>query len=97
MCTTITLADAKAVVMSRLLPHSFKKPIITDSNSLRIITSTIVRLKIHHCKDMKIHPDETRSYIQCKCPEINHSYQNISSSAQIDIPAKRIKNPRKEM
>ncbi|GFY42555.1 hypothetical protein TNIN_58751 [Trichonephila inaurata madagascariensis] len=59
-CTTITLAD-DAVSRSRLLLHSFKKPLITDLDSI----------KTHHYKGIKIHPYQTRSYIQCKnCPEI---------------------------
>ncbi|GFS97480.1 hypothetical protein TNCV_4262641 [Trichonephila clavipes] len=32
----------------------------------RIMTSTIVRWRTEHLKGMKIHPDKTRSYLQCK-------------------------------
>ncbi|GFY68606.1 hypothetical protein TNIN_384921 [Trichonephila inaurata madagascariensis] len=56
---------------SRVLPHSFKKPLITDFDSPRVITSTIAKLRTHHYKSMKTHSDKTRSYMQCKsCPEI---------------------------
>jgi ribonuclease HI len=65
-CTTITLADANAVAKHRLLPHSFKKPLITDFDCPRILTSTITRLRTNHYKGMKILPDKTRTYIPCK-------------------------------
>ncbi|GFX20447.1 hypothetical protein TNCV_3488041 [Trichonephila clavipes] len=33
--------------------------------------STIARLRTEHLKGMKIHPDKTRSYVQCKhCPDL---------------------------
>ncbi|GFT70846.1 RNase H domain-containing protein [Trichonephila clavipes] len=81
-CTTITLDDANAVAKHRIMNHTFKKPLVTEFDCPRIITSTIASLrtehlkgmKIHpdktlrteHLKGMKIHPDKTRSYVQCK-------------------------------
>ncbi|GFW28692.1 RNase H domain-containing protein [Trichonephila clavipes] len=43
----------------------------TEFDCPRIITSTIARLRTEHLKGMKIHPDKTRSYVQCKhCPDL---------------------------
>ncbi|GFV91626.1 hypothetical protein TNCV_4761911 [Trichonephila clavipes] len=82
--TIITLADAKGVTRSRLLPHTFKKPLITDFDSPRIIASTITKLRIQHYKNIKVHPVETRSYIRCKnCPEI----QQLKPKHIFEIPA----------
>ncbi|GFT61608.1 RNase H domain-containing protein [Trichonephila clavipes] len=70
-CTTITLDDANAVAKHRIMNHTFKKPLVTESDCPRIITSTIARLRTEHLKGMKIHPDKTRSYVQCKhCPDL---------------------------
>ncbi|GFT13539.1 hypothetical protein TNCV_3830211 [Trichonephila clavipes] len=65
-CTTITLDDANAVAKHRIMNHTFKKPLVTEFDCPRIITSTIARLRTEHLKGMKIHPDKTRSYVQCK-------------------------------
>ncbi|GFS84960.1 RNA-directed DNA polymerase from mobile element jockey [Trichonephila clavipes] len=70
-CTTITLDDANAVAKHRIMNHTFKKPLVTEFDCPRIITSTIARLRTEHLKGMKIHPDKTRSYVQCKhCPDL---------------------------
>ncbi|GFY26226.1 RNase H domain-containing protein [Trichonephila clavipes] len=70
-CTTITPDDANAVAKHRILNHTFKKPLVTEFDCPRIITSTIARLRTEHLKGMKIHPDKTRSYVQCKhCPDL---------------------------
>ncbi|GFS87452.1 RNase H domain-containing protein [Trichonephila clavipes] len=62
-CTTITLDDANAVAKHRIMNHIFKKPLATEFECPRIITSTIARLRTEHLKSMKIHPDKTRSYV----------------------------------
>ncbi|GFS52160.1 hypothetical protein TNCV_1105441 [Trichonephila clavipes] len=70
-CTTIALDDANAVAKHRIMNHTFKKPLVTEFDCPRIITSTIARLRTEHLKGMKIHPDKTRSYVQCKhCPDL---------------------------
>ncbi|GFW16692.1 probable RNA-directed DNA polymerase from transposon BS [Trichonephila clavipes] len=58
-CTTITLDDANAVAKHRIMNHTFKKPLVTEFDCPRIITSTIARLRTEHLKGMKIHPDKT--------------------------------------
>ncbi|GFS58119.1 probable RNA-directed DNA polymerase from transposon BS [Trichonephila clavipes] len=40
-CTTITLDDANAVAKHRIMNHTFKKPLVTEFDCPRIITSTI--------------------------------------------------------
>ncbi|GFU05207.1 hypothetical protein TNCV_575371 [Trichonephila clavipes] len=58
--------------------HTFKKPLVTEFDCPRIITSTIARLRTEHLKGMKIHPDKTRSYVQCKhCPDLQLSPNHI--------------------
>ncbi|GFV72794.1 hypothetical protein TNCV_2713861 [Trichonephila clavipes] len=77
-CTTITLDDANAVAKHRIMNHTFKKPLVTEFDCPRIITSTIARLRTEHLKDMKIHPDKTRSYVQCKhCPDLQLTPNHI--------------------
>ena len=69
-CPTITLADANAVAKPRILPHSFKEPLITDFDYPRILTSTIARLRTGHFKGMRILSEKTKIYIPCKnCTE----------------------------
>ncbi|GFT11574.1 RNase H domain-containing protein [Trichonephila clavipes] len=53
---------------------------VTECDCPRIITSTIARWRTEHLKGMKIHPDKTRSYVQCKhCPDLqltpNHNLE----------------------
>ncbi|GFU14349.1 RNase H domain-containing protein [Trichonephila clavipes] len=77
-CTTITLDDANAVAKHRIMNHTFKKPLVTEFDCPRIITSTIARLRTEHLKVMKIHPDKTRSYVQCKhCPDLQLTPNHI--------------------
>ena len=77
-CPTITLADANAVAKHRLLPHSYKKPLIVDFDCPRQLTSTIARLRTNHYKGMKILPDKTRTYVPCKnCTEAQLSPDHI--------------------
>ncbi|GFY16966.1 RNase H domain-containing protein [Trichonephila clavipes] len=77
-CTTITLDDANAVAKHRIMNHTFKKPLVTEFDCPRIITSTIARLRTEHLKGMKIHPDKTRSYVQCKhCPDLQLTPNHI--------------------
>ncbi|GFW19229.1 hypothetical protein TNCV_255561 [Trichonephila clavipes] len=47
-------------------------PDVTEFDCPRIITSTIARLRTEHLKGMKIHPDKTRSYVQCNQLTPNH-------------------------
>ncbi|GFX48103.1 RNase H domain-containing protein [Trichonephila clavipes] len=76
--TTITLYDANAVDKHRIMNHTFKKPLVTEFDCPRIITSTIARLRAEHLKGMKIHPDKTRSYVQCKhCPDLQLTSNHI--------------------
>ncbi|GFW81194.1 hypothetical protein TNCV_4805621 [Trichonephila clavipes] len=75
---TITLDDANAVAKHRIMNHTFKKPLVTEFDCPRIITSTIARLRTEHLKGMKIHPDKTRSYVQCKhCPDLQLTPNHI--------------------
>ncbi|GFX62631.1 hypothetical protein TNCV_4867911 [Trichonephila clavipes] len=77
-CTTITLDDANAVAKHRIMNHTFKKPLVTEFDCPRIITSTIARLRTEHLKGMKIHSDKTRSYVQCKhCPDLQLTPNHI--------------------
>ncbi|GFX05718.1 RNase H domain-containing protein [Trichonephila clavipes] len=77
-CTTITLDDPNAVAKHRIMNHTFKKPLVTEFDCPRIITSTIARLRTEHLKGMKIHPDKTRSYVQCKhCPDLQLTPNHI--------------------
>ncbi|GFU46222.1 RNase H domain-containing protein [Trichonephila clavipes] len=77
-CTTITLDDANAVAKHGIMNHTFKKPLVTEFDCPRIITVTIARLKTEHLKGMKIHPDKTRSYVQCKhCPDLQLTPNHI--------------------
>ncbi|GFU11942.1 hypothetical protein TNCV_1484081 [Trichonephila clavipes] len=74
----ITLDDANAVAKHRIMNHTFKKPLVTEFDCPRIITSTIARLRTEHLKGMKIHPDKTRSYVQCKhCPDLQLTPNHI--------------------
>ncbi|GFW14720.1 hypothetical protein TNCV_1561831 [Trichonephila clavipes] len=51
---------------------------VTECDCPRIITSTIARLGAEHIKGMKIHPDKTRSYVQCKhCPDLQLTPNHI--------------------
>ncbi|GFW85172.1 RNase H domain-containing protein [Trichonephila clavipes] len=77
-CTANTLDDANAVAKHRIMNHTFKKPLVTEFDCPRIITSTIARLRTEHLKCMKIHPDKTRSYVQCKhCPDLQLTPNHI--------------------
>ncbi|GFY11358.1 hypothetical protein TNCV_4473411 [Trichonephila clavipes] len=67
--------------------HTFKKPLVTEFDCPRIITSTIARLRTEHLKGMKIHPDKTRSYVQRKhCPDLQLTPNHI-----LDMPKSRNK------
>ncbi|GFX17131.1 hypothetical protein TNCV_4266571 [Trichonephila clavipes] len=58
--------------------HTFKKPLVTEFECPRIITSPIARLRTEHLKGRKIHPDKTRSYVQCKhCPDLQLTPNHI--------------------
>ncbi|GFT36223.1 uncharacterized protein TNCV_4778511 [Trichonephila clavipes] len=51
---------------------------VSEFDCPRIITSTIARLRTEHLKGMKIHPDKTRSYVQCKhCPDLQLTPNHI--------------------
>ncbi|GFX42008.1 RNase H domain-containing protein [Trichonephila clavipes] len=51
---------------------------VTEFDCPRVITSTIARLRTEHLKGMKIHPDKTRSYVQCKhCPDLQLTPNHI--------------------
>ncbi|GFV32862.1 RNase H domain-containing protein [Trichonephila clavipes] len=77
-CTTITLDYANAVAKHRIMNHTFKKLLVTEFDVPRILTSTIARLRTEHLKGMKIHPDKTRSYVQCKhCPDLQLTPNHI--------------------
>ncbi|GFU38064.1 RNase H domain-containing protein [Trichonephila clavipes] len=75
--TTIRL-DANAVAKHRIMNNTFKKPLVTEFDCPRIITSTTARLRTEHLKGTKIHPDKTRSYVQCKhCPDLQLTPKHI--------------------
>ncbi|GFX33740.1 RNase H domain-containing protein [Trichonephila clavipes] len=51
---------------------------VTEFDCPRIITSTTARLRTEHLKGMKILPDKTRSYVQCKhCPDLQLTPNHI--------------------
>ncbi|GFW20123.1 RNase H domain-containing protein [Trichonephila clavipes] len=51
---------------------------VTEFDCPRIITSTMAKLRTEHLKGMKIHPDKTRSYVQCKhCPGLQLTPNHI--------------------
>ncbi|GFS60166.1 hypothetical protein TNCV_2826811 [Trichonephila clavipes] len=53
-------------------------PDVTEFDCPRIITSTIARLRNEHLKGMKIHPDKTILYVQCKdCPDLQLTPNHI--------------------
>ncbi|GFX14118.1 hypothetical protein TNCV_1766141 [Trichonephila clavipes] len=66
--------------------HTFKKPLVTEFDCPRIITSTIARLRTEHLKGMKIHPDKTRSYVQCK-----HCPSSTDAQSHLGMPNRRNK------
>ncbi|GFT90005.1 RNase H domain-containing protein [Trichonephila clavipes] len=77
-CTTITLDDANAVAKHRNMNHTLKKPLVKEFDFPQIITSTVARLRTEHLKGVKIHPDKTRSYVQCKhCPDLQLTPNHI--------------------
>ncbi|GFV13807.1 RNase H domain-containing protein [Trichonephila clavipes] len=85
-CTTITLDDANAVAKHRIMNHTFKKPLVTEFDCPRIIPSTIARLRTEHLKGMKIHPDKTRSYVQCKhCPDLQLTPNHILECSTVAL------------
>ncbi|GFX45104.1 hypothetical protein TNCV_3431521 [Trichonephila clavipes] len=55
--------------------------ILQGSKDLRLsnlIVKSIARLRPEHFKGMKIHPDKTRSYVQCKhCPDLQLTPNHI--------------------
>ncbi|GFY15424.1 hypothetical protein TNCV_1572351 [Trichonephila clavipes] len=58
--------------------YTFKKPLVTEFDCPRIITSTIARFRTEHLKGMKIHSDKTRSYVRCKhCPDLQLTPNHI--------------------
>ncbi|GFW52916.1 hypothetical protein TNCV_2394951 [Trichonephila clavipes] len=58
--------------------HSASHTLVTEFDCPQIITSTIARLRTEHLKGMKIHPDKTRSYVQCKhCPDLQLTPNHI--------------------
>ncbi|GFV43773.1 RNase H domain-containing protein [Trichonephila clavipes] len=74
--TTMTLDYANAVAKHRIMNHTFKKPLVTEFDCPRIITSTIARLRTEHLKS--IHPDKTRSCVQYKhCPDLQLTPNHI--------------------
>ncbi|GFV98243.1 hypothetical protein TNCV_4450001 [Trichonephila clavipes] len=57
-------------------------PDVTEFDCPRTITSTIARLRTEHLKGMKIHPDKTRTYVQCKhCPDLQLTPNHILTVA----------------
>ncbi|GFX83919.1 RNase H domain-containing protein [Trichonephila clavipes] len=77
-CTTITLDDANVVAKHIIMNYTFKKTLVTEFDCPQIITSTIARLRTEGLKGMKIHPDKTRSYVQCKrCPDLQLTPNHI--------------------
>ncbi|GFT01034.1 RNase H domain-containing protein [Trichonephila clavipes] len=86
-CTTITLDDANAVAKHRIMNHTFKKPLVTEFDCSRIITSTIARLRTEHLKGMKIHPDKDK--IICSMQTLSRSPTDAQS--HLGMPNRRNK------
>ncbi|GFX82391.1 hypothetical protein TNCV_2870721 [Trichonephila clavipes] len=64
--------------------YKFRDSHVTEFDCPRIITSTIARLRTEHLKGMKIHPDKTRSYVQCKhCPDLQLTPNHILECATV--------------
>lgn len=80
--SSITLVDANTEAKYWLSNQLLKKPLISNFNCSRTITSKIVRLRTNHFKDMKVQLDDTRSFVNCRnFPENQISY-NISLTIQ---------------
>ncbi|GFT62433.1 hypothetical protein TNCV_2899691 [Trichonephila clavipes] len=82
-CTTSTLSDVNAVARSRLLLHFFKKPLITDFDFPRIITSRVTRRRTHPYKCIKIHVKQDLTSSVKTALKSNRSHPIISSIAQL--------------
>ena len=63
---TITCFDANAVARHQLCSGLRKKWCFPELNPDRGITSTISRMRTLHMRGMKIMPDGTRTYAECK-------------------------------
>ncbi|GFV05741.1 hypothetical protein TNCV_3280361 [Trichonephila clavipes] len=59
--------------------HTFKKPLVTNSDCPRIITSTIARLRTEHLKGMKIHPRQEQDHMfnAKHCPDLQLTPNHI--------------------
>ncbi|GFS76197.1 hypothetical protein TNCV_4667611 [Trichonephila clavipes] len=86
-CTTIKLPDANAMDRSRLLPYSFKKPLITGFDSPRINPNRKIKNSSLQRQDNPSKKKKTRSYTHTHSVKTsqksNRSYQNLSSNAQL--------------
>ncbi|GFX31874.1 RNase H domain-containing protein [Trichonephila clavipes] len=80
-CDIITLLEhlhnkRKSCILQQIPAHV--NIVVTEFDCPRIITSTVARLRTKHLKGMKIHPDKTRSYVQCKhCPDLQLTPNHI--------------------
>ncbi|GFV55797.1 hypothetical protein TNCV_2603181 [Trichonephila clavipes] len=69
---------SKALRVSFAQSRHSRSSTATEFDWPRIITSTIARLRTELLKGMKIHPDKTRSYVQCKhCPDLQLTPNHI--------------------
>ncbi|GFW28680.1 hypothetical protein TNCV_3713951 [Trichonephila clavipes] len=65
-----TAAQQKKILYPVMIPAHVNIE-VTEFDCPRILTSAIARLRTEHLKGMEIHPDRTRSYVQCKhCPDL---------------------------
>ncbi|GFS60771.1 RNA-directed DNA polymerase from mobile element jockey [Trichonephila clavipes] len=80
-CDIITLLEqlhnkSKSCILQWIPAHVNIE--VTEFDCPRIITSTIARFRTEHLKGMKIHPVNTRSYVQCKhCPDLQLTPNHI--------------------
>ena len=87
-CTTTALAEENEVANLRFLPYSFKKPLITDLDCPRILTSTMARFRTVHFKGVRILSNKTSTYIPCKnCTDAQLTQDHIleGPSPTLDI------------
>ncbi|GFX13590.1 RNase H domain-containing protein [Trichonephila clavipes] len=61
-----TVFDANAVAKQKLCSNPRKKFSLPELNYSREITTTITRLRTKYFKGMKILPDGSRSYVECR-------------------------------
>ncbi|PRD29685.1 UNVERIFIED_CONTAM: hypothetical protein NCL1_28619 [Trichonephila clavipes] len=76
--------DTNTVAKQKLCSDPRKNLSLPELNYCREIISTIIRLKTKHFKGMKILPDGSRSYVECRhCPGIQLDLKHLLSCPSI--------------